>query len=117
MDFAERYHLRLRQYLPTSSWNETWELVRPLLSDPYSHVAADALGWTRPPHAVEESTLTLFDLYRQVNRKKNAAAIKPIDRPWRTPRNGPSRQARSDAEKAAGRSKLMDRLGMGSDPE
>lgn len=83
VDFQERYHLVLRDWLVSRSWNETWELVAPLLRDPYSHVVASVQGWIRPPRPVEEAVLTLIDYHRAVNRRKNSPPPQPVSRPWR----------------------------------
>lgn len=112
VDFQERYGLNLRDFLARSSWNELWELVAPLLHDPYTHIVADAMGWTRPPKPVEEAAWTLMDFYRMVNRRKNAPQVQPLDRPWRTPRAAVRGPSRSDAESAARRKRLQQRLGL-----
>lgn len=112
VDFQTRYGLRLREFVEGASWNELWELVAPLLVDPYSHVVADAMGWTRPPDPMEEAAWTLMDFYRAAHRKKNAPQLKPLDRPWRTPREGTNGPSRSASEKATGRRRLQERLGL-----
>lgn len=89
-----------------------WELVAPLLVDPYSHIVADAMGWTRPPSPIEESAWTLMDFYQSVHRKKNAPKITPLDRPWRTPRDDAKGPSRTAADKAKGRRRLQERLGL-----
>lgn len=112
MDFQSRYGLRLREYIEAASWNEIWELTAPLLADPHSYIVADAMGWMRPPSPIEEAAWILMDFYRASHRKKNAPKITPLERPWRTPREGIKGPSRTAAEKSAGRQRLKDRLGL-----
>lgn len=53
-----------------------------------------------------------MDFYRASHRKKNAPKITPLERPWRTPREGIKGPSRTAAEKATGRRRLQERLGL-----
>lgn len=109
MDFQERYGLAVRDYLGNHSWNEAWELTRPLLASPYSHTAAAIRKWSRPPEPVEAVGFLLMDFYLAANRRKNATKPRPIERPWE--KRPPSRPAMTAADKRL-RAELKASLGL-----
>ena len=59
-------------------WDEAVRMVEVLLTDPSSHVAAAAAGWTNP---VSREWLALADLYDLYGRSKSKRH-KPYPRPW-----------------------------------
>lgn len=107
----ERYRLRVRKYLGEVSWNEAWELIRPLLVDPYSHVVASLRGHVRPAYPVEDMAVWQVEAYLASKRQRNQVAPARLDRPWEKPREVP-RPGRLSAESRARREKLRERLGI-----
>lgn len=111
VDFMSRYHLPVREYLQAVSWNEAWELIKPLLYDPYSHVIASLRGHQRPPYPAEEAPFTWAEFYAQMHRSKNQVPPRRIQRPWEAPRDV-AKPKRSELSKAEGRRKLNEKLGL-----
>lgn len=108
----ERYALRVRDYVRSVPWNEAWELIRPLLHDPYSHVTASLRGHMRPASPVEEMAVWQIEAYAASKRKRNSVAQERLSRPWEAKRDDPNGPRRSASDRAEGRRQLQERLGI-----
>ena len=60
-------------------YGEAWRLMRVLIADPSSQLAASLAGWEHP--ATRES-LALYDLYDLQHASKAKRKPKPYPRPW-----------------------------------
>ena len=113
-DWRARFGLSVNDIGRSVRWGEAWALTLPLVFDPYSHLMAAVRGWMRPPNPAEDAAMVLIDYHRRAHRQRNASPHKPLPRPWEQPRPQLTggQGVRTDSERAAGRERLKERLGL-----
>lgn len=95
------------------SWQTMVALIDGLMSDHTSHVFASAAGWSYVPSPAEVQFYDELDVKLAMNRGKHQPVPKRVERPWEQvkPINA---LPRNDVETQSRRSKLNERLGLGS---
>lgn len=90
--------------------NRVAALVGEIIRDPYSHSNAAVAGWSYVPSPTDVLFRNWVDVTAQMHRKKNAAPVKPVERPWEQGRRPVWRAP--DPQQETRRAKLRARLGL-----
>lgn len=96
--------------IPQLGVNRAAGLVDEIMRDPYSHSNAAVAGWSFVPAPADVLLRNWVDVTAQMNKKKNAAPIKPVPRPWESGVRPVWRAP--DPNRDERRSKLRARLGL-----
>jgi hypothetical protein len=80
-DLLTRFGWGVEQ-IPLLGVNRVAGLVDEVMRDPYSHSIAAVAGWSFVPSPQDVSFRNWVDVTAQMNKKKNAAPVKPVERPW-----------------------------------
>lgn len=90
--------------------NRVAGLVDEILRDPYSHSNAALAGWSFVPDPADVLFRNWVDVTAQMHKKKNAAPVKPVERPWEQGRRPVWRAP--DPLRDERRARLRSRLGL-----
>lgn len=100
------YDWRTRFGLPVAaifdgrmSWDEAYDLIRGLLSDPTSRLAAAEAGWDHPMSREAMIFADLYDLNVAVNTDRRKRKPKPYPRPFKR-KDGTTKSAKPTVSQA-----------------
>lgn len=96
--------------IPELGVNRVALLVSEIMREPYSHSNAAVSGWSFVPSPVDVLFRNWVDVTAQMNKKKNGAPVKPVERPWE--QGGAPLWRAPDPNRDERRQKLRARLGL-----